>query len=124
MQPMSDRSSRNESRDTAFPKALLDALSPASPWHEGFTTIFTEWQTFVAHRVQQDLMLWQRVAKSTTPQEIVAAHTEFWPKVFLDYWQEYATISKLLVGIAGNVTSETQTVTLDADRATPSAKAA
>lgn len=48
-------------------------------------------------------LLWQNVAKSTSPQDVVAAQAGFWQEAIADYWQEYATMSKLLAGITGNV---------------------
>ena len=114
---MSDRSSRDESWHAAFPKPLLDALGPVNPWHpvvmavtktndclaEGFATVFGEWQTFLGRRVQQDVLLWQNAAKSASPRDVVAAQADFWQEAIADYWQEYATMSKLLAGITGNV---------------------
>ena len=138
MQPMSDRSSRNESWQTAFPKLLLDALGPMATWHpqlmamtkanghlaEGFATIFSEWQTFLGHRIEQDFLLWQNVAKSTSPQDVVAVQADFWQKAIANYSKECATIGKLLAGIGGKVISQAHEVSLEADQASPPSKRA
>jgi hypothetical protein len=81
---------------------------------EGFETVCSELQHFVGHRLEQDLLLWQKVAKSTTLQDIVSAYADFWMKLIADYWQEYATPAKLFAGFTGKVMSQTQTASLEA----------
>ena len=135
---MSDRSSRDESWHAAFPKPLLDALGPVNPWHpvvmavtktndclaEGFATVFGEWQTFLGRRVQQDVLLWQNAAKRASPRDVVAAQADFWQEAIADYWQEYATMSKLLAGITGNVNVPGENCIARGRAASPSTRAA
>ena len=134
---MSDRSSRDESWHAAFPKPLLDALGPVNPWHpvvmavtktndclaEGFATVFGEWQTFLGRRVQQDVLLWQNAAKRASPRDVVAAQADFWQEAIADYWQEYATMSKL-AGITGNVNVPGENCIARGRAASPSTRAA
>jgi hypothetical protein len=91
---------------------------------EGLGMLLSEWQNFVGHRLQQDLMLWRMLAGCTTPQDVAAAYTEFWQKAVADYWQEYATMSKLVTGITAKLPMQAQTASLEAAQPATSIKAA
>ena len=60
--------------------------------HEGFGTIASEWQGFVAHRLQGDMTLMQRLTRCCSPDQILAAYTDFWHKAAEDYGKEITTI--------------------------------
>jgi len=47
---------------------------------EGLGTIASEWQGFVSHRLQEDMMLTQRLAHCRTPEQILSAYADFWHK--------------------------------------------
>ncbi len=87
---------------------------------DGFAILLAEWQNFLARRFREDLVLAQRLAGYTTPDQIWIAYAEFWQKAAEDYGSEYAKISKLMAG----VTNKTSTATQSASNAFPSMKAA
>jgi hypothetical protein len=91
---------------------------------EGFATLFSEWQNFVARRLQQDLLLAQKLTQAKTPDGIIAAYADFWQKAASDYAQEYAMIAKLLAGITSRVISQAQSATAEAAKPTVVARAA
>lgn len=132
---MSNQSSRNESGDTAISKAQLEGLGA---WHplligltksnghvaQGLGLLFSEWQNFLGHRLQQDLLLWRKVAVCASPQEVASAYMQFWEKAVADYWQESATMSKLLAGVTAKLFSQVPTAALEGGKAATSRKAA
>jgi Phasin protein len=136
MQPMSERISRDSWAEALSPFSVpAFALNICNPFFigmtksnghaaEGFATLFSEWQNFVAHRLQEDLLLAQKMASAKTPDAIIAAYAEFWQKAAADYAQEYATIGKLYAGIVGRVISQAQSATVDAANPHVVAKAA
>ena len=99
---MSNRSLRSQNGGTAIPEPLLDALGTVNTWHpllismtktnghvaEGFGMLFSEWQNFVGLRVQQDLLLWRKLAECTSSHDVATAYTHFWQKAAADYWLE------------------------------------
>jgi hypothetical protein len=91
---------------------------------EGYATLFSEWQNFVAHRLQEDLLLAQKLTQTKTPDGIIAAYADFWQKAATDYAQEYATIAKLLAGITSRVISQAQSATAEAAKPAAVARAA
>jgi hypothetical protein len=123
---MSDRiSRRGDSWDTETPSPFVVPAFALNIWNpfligmtksnghaaEGFATLFSEWQSFVAHRLQEDLLLAQKLTQTRTPDGIIAAYADFWQKAATDYAQEYATIGKLLAGITGRVILQAQSAT-------------
>lgn len=69
----------------------------------GFGTIATEWRGFVSHRVQEDFTLTQRLSHCRTPEQILAAYTDFWHKAAEDYGKELTTMTKLVTGVTRNM---------------------
>ena len=45
---------------------------------EGLGTFASEWQSFVGHRLEQDMLFLQQLAQCRSPNEIAAAYAEFW----------------------------------------------
>lgn len=68
--------------------------------HEGFGTIASEWQDFVGRRLKEEFALMQRLTRSCTPDQILAAYSDFWQQAAEDYGKEIATMSKLMTGVA------------------------
>jgi hypothetical protein len=67
---------------------LAAALKGNAQTHEGFGTIASEWQRFVAHRLQEDMALMQRLMRCCSPDQILAAYTDFWHRAAEDYGKE------------------------------------
>jgi Phasin protein len=68
-----------------------------------FSTIATEWQGFVSRRLQEDLTLTQRLSQCRTPEQILAAYTDFWHKAVEEYGKELTTMTKLATGVTRNM---------------------
>ena len=45
--------------------------------------------------MEEDLHLWQELARARAPEALWSAYREFWQKAFEDYWNEYLTLSQL-----------------------------
>jgi hypothetical protein len=99
---------------------FFGALQANAQAQEVFGTIAGEWQAFLSHRIQEDLALIQRVTNSATPDQILAAYSEFWQKAAEDYRKEpslgtpskeFAAVTKLLTkkpaAVSQTATSET-----------------
>lgn len=89
--------------------------------HDGFVAASDEWQAFVSRRVEEDLHLWQELARARAPEALWSAYREFWQKAFEDYWNEYLTLSQLYAKV---VTSGTTFPRKDSGRAFLHSKAA
>jgi hypothetical protein len=79
--------------------------------HEGFGTIASEWQEFLARRLKEDFTLTQRLTHSCTPDRIVAAYTGFWQKAAEEYGKEINTMSKLMAGVTTKVVAAAHSAT-------------
>ena len=77
---------------------------------EGLGTLATEWQGFVSHRLQEDIMLTQRLAHCRSPEQILSAYADFWQKAADDYGNQLATMTKLVTGVARNMVAATRRV--------------
>lgn len=71
---------------------------------EEIGALANEWQKFVGHRLTEDALFMQRLAKCKSADEIAAAHTDFWQTATAEYAKEFATVNKLVVGIGARVT--------------------
>jgi Phasin protein len=87
---------------------IAGALKANAQAQEAFGIIAGEWQAFVGHRLQEDMALMQRLAESRTPEQILAAHSEFWQKATDDYSKEFATITKLIGRVTSKVAQASQ----------------
>ena len=83
---------------SAWNPFLAAALKGNAQAHEGFGTIASEWQGFVARRLQEDMALMQRLTRCFSPDQILAAYSDFWHKAAEDYGKEITTMTKLMTG--------------------------
>ena len=93
---------------------ISGALKANAPAQEAFGMIAGEWQAFVGHRLQEDMALMQLLAESRTPEQILAAHSEFWQKAAEDYGKEFTTITKLVGRVTSKVAQVSQAATDEA----------
>ena len=93
---------------------LAGALKGNAQAHEGFGMIASEWQDFVGRRLKEDMALMQRLTQSRTPDQILAAYTDFWQKAAEDYGHEITTLSKLMTGVTTKMVAAAQSATDDA----------
>jgi hypothetical protein len=77
---------------------------------EGLGTIASEWQGFVSHRLQEGMMLTQRLAHCRTPEQILSAYADFWHKAGEDHGNQLATMTRLVTGVARNMVAPTRRV--------------
>jgi Phasin protein len=66
---------------------------------ESFGAIACEWQDFVFRRLKENLLLTQRLTRSRTADQVLAAFTDFWQKAAEDYGHEITTMSRLMAGV-------------------------
>jgi hypothetical protein len=85
----------------------------------GFGTLASEWQSFVAHRLEQDMLLLQQLAQCRSPNEVAAAYTEFWQRAVTEYARESVTMSNLLAGISGKAVAVAQSVSEETTKRVP-----
>jgi len=90
---------------------ISGALKANAQAQEAVGLIAGEWQTFVGHRLQEDRALMQRLAESRTPDQVLAAHSEFWQKAVEDYGKEFSTITKLIGRVTSKVAQASQAAT-------------
>jgi Phasin protein len=105
---VTDKSYAEQSQHVFFaPPAALSTWKQVSALianaQEGFATIATEWQGFVSRRLQEDLTLTQRLSQCRTPEQILAAYTDFWHKAVEEYGKELTTMTKLATGVTRNM---------------------
>lgn len=78
-------------------------LVGAAKWNaqvqEGFGTVASEWQNFVSRRLKEDFAFMQRVAQCRTPDQMWAAHADFWRNAMEDYSKEYMLMGRLAAGV-------------------------
>lgn len=95
---------------------LAGALRWNAQAHEGFGTVFSEWQDFVGRRLKEDCILLERLTESRTPDEILHAYADFWQKAAEDYGKETTTMTKLMAGVTSKMVVAAQTATEDAGK--------
>jgi hypothetical protein len=93
---------------------LAAAVKGNAQTHEGFGTIASEWQGFVAHRLQEDMALMQRLMRCCSPDQILAAYTDFWHRAAEDYGKEIITMTKLMTGVTSKMVATSQADTNEA----------
>jgi len=92
------------------------SLKANAPAQEAIGMLAGEWQAFLAHRLQEDIALMQRLAGSRTPEQILAAHAAFLQKAAEDYGKEFTTISKLLAKATSRVAQASQAASDEVSR--------
>ena len=95
---------------------LTEALKSNAQAHESFGAIASEWQEFLGRRMKEDMALMQRLTKSRTPDQILAAYSDFWQKAGEDYGNEITILSKLMAGVTTTMTAAVKSDTDDARR--------
>ena len=104
---------------------LIGAAKLSAQIQQGFGTLASEWQNFVGRRVKEDFTFVQRIMQSRTPDQIWAAHAEFWEKAMEDCTREYLLMGRLAAGVKNKAVSAAQCATKDAsEEMLPSLKAA
>jgi len=83
---------------SAWNPFLAAGLKASARAHEGFGTIASDWQSFAASRLQEDLTLMQRLTQCCSANDILDAYTDFWHKAAEDYGKEITTLTKLMTG--------------------------
>jgi hypothetical protein len=78
------------------------------------STIADEWQNFLSRRLKEDVALLQRLTRSTSPDQVLAAYADFWHKAAEDYGNEVTTVAKLMADMTGRIAVATQSATEDA----------
>jgi hypothetical protein len=87
---------------------LVGALKTNAQAQQALAMVAGEWQAFLAHRLQADMALMQRLAESRTPEQMLAAHAAFWQKAAEDYGKEFTTITKLFGRVTSKVAQQSQ----------------
>ena len=87
-------------------------------------TIADEWQQFVGGRLKEDVALLQRLTRSTTPDQVIAAYADFWHKAAEDYGNEITTLTKLMTDMTSKMAVAAQTAAGDAGTKPSQRKAA
>jgi len=83
---------------------------------EGFGTIASEWQGFVATRFQEHMALMQRLMGCRSPNEICNAYTDFWRIAAENYGEEFTALTKLMTGATSNMSSQASTSKASGER--------
>ena len=94
-------SNASKSASTAPGWPLSDCWTMASPWassdnlRQSCVELNSEWQSFVGHRVQEDLHLLQEFASAEASAEMGSAYCRFCQKAVEDYPAAYGQMIKL-----------------------------
>ena len=78
---------------------LAGTMGANAQAHEGIGTVASEWQDFVGRRLKEDFALMQRLSRGGTPDQILAAYSDFWQKAAEDYGKEFTTMSNLMTAV-------------------------
>jgi hypothetical protein len=73
-----------------------------------------EWRDFVGRRLKEDVVLLQRLARTSGPDQVLSAYTDFWRKAGEDYGKEFATMAKLVADMNGRMAVVAQSATEEA----------
>lgn len=93
--------------------SLLTGVNAQSVGELGI--IASEWQDFMGRRLKQDVAFLQRLTRSTGPDQVLAAHAEFWRKAGEDYGNEVATMTKLVTDMTSKMAIAAQSATEEAN---------
>jgi phasin protein len=80
----------------------------------GLGTVAVEWQDFVRRRLTEDAALLERLTRSTTPDQVLAAYGDFWRKAGEDYGSEITTMTKLMADMTNKMAVAAQPATEEA----------
>jgi hypothetical protein len=97
---------------------LAAALKGNAQAQNGFGTVASEGQDFVGHRIQ-DIALMQRIARCSTPDQVLNAYADFWHKAAEDYGKEFTTMTKLMIGVTSKMVVMAQTAADEASKLPP-----
>ena len=64
--------------------------------------------------MKEDFIFVQRMIEGRTPDELWAAHAQFWEKAIEDYSREYLLMGRLAAGVTNKAVSAAQCATKDA----------
>ena len=95
---------------------LTAALKGNAQAQNGFGTVASEWQDFVGHRIQEDIALMQRIARCSTPDQVLNAYADFWHKAAEEYGKELTTMTKLMIGVTSKMVVTAQTAADEASK--------
>jgi hypothetical protein len=73
-----------------------------------YSTIGSEMQSFISHRINEDFALVRTVSQCRTPREYVAAYTDFWRRAAEDYGREMSTLGKLMTNATSRMVAAAQ----------------
>ena len=73
-----------------------------------YTTIASEVQGFIARRVNEDFGVVRVLSQCRTPDDLMAAYTEYWRKVAEDYGKEVTTVGKLMANATSKIVAAAQ----------------
>jgi hypothetical protein len=88
--------------------------------YEGFGTLASEWQNFVSRRIAEDIAHMQRVGHCRTPDQVWAAHADFWQKAVEDYGKEYMLMGRLAASLTTKAAATAQGASQEATAEMPS----
>jgi hypothetical protein len=89
---------------------LAATLKGNAQAQEGLRTVASEWQGFLAHRLQEDIALMQRLTQCT-PDQIFAAYADYCNKAAADYGKELTSLTKLMTGVTSKLVANSQAAT-------------
>jgi hypothetical protein len=69
----------------------------------GFGALAREWEDFVSRRLKEDVALVQRLTRSSTPDQVLSAYTDFWRKAGEDYGKEITILTDLMTDMTSNM---------------------
>ena len=70
-----------------------------------YTTIASEVQGFIARRVNEDFGVVRTFSQCRTPDDLMAAYTEYWRNVAEDYGKEVTRVGKLMANATSKIVS-------------------
>ena len=71
-------------------------------------------QHFVSRRIAEDFAFMQRVEHCRTPDQVWAAHTDFWQKAVEDYGKEYMLMGRLAASLTTKAAATAQSASQEA----------
>ena len=90
---------------------LAGALNGSTQALGELRTVAVEWQDFVRRRLTEDAALLERLTRSTTPDQVLAAYGDFWRKAGEDYGSEVTTMTKLMADMTNKMAVVAQSAT-------------